>query len=780
MFRLFAGGMAAAAAGMSRRYLPGAVVLALIAFMTSAHAEDAAPAPSDGAVTLPSVTAPPISPLLAPSGVSPEIGKFDLPQTVESIDRQQIEDTTNTIDTEDAIKYLPSLFLRKRNYGDTQPTLETRSWGINSSARSLVYVDDVPISALVSNNNTNGAPRWGMVSPEEIKGVDMLYGPFAAAYPGNSMGGVLLITTRTPDHFEATAKQTGAVQTFDMYKTHGNYGTSNSAATIGDRMGRFSWFLSADREDSYSQPLYFVTSGSAPAGTTGTIPALSKTGTAANVVGAGGLLHSIMDNVTGKFALDITDWLRATYMIGYWDNDTRSSVQSYLTDARGNPTFGGVSGFANDNYTLEERHLMNALSLKTDTGGDWDWEAVVTRYDYLDDIQRNPAGVLSGESFRTNGYIARMDGTGWSTQDLKAIWRPTGIDGAHEISLGAHRDQYTLNNPTYNADDWTASPDSGNGTLYTDGKGKTETYALWAQDAWKFAPAFTLTLGGRLESWRAYDGFNLAGTVAANQPAERSTNVSPKATLAWQIDPAWSAKLSFGEAYRYPTVAELYQIVSTGSTYAVPNPDLTPEHVYSGELAIERQVRDSTLRLSLFQENTKNALISQTSLLDGVYTTTFQNVGETRNRGIELVVAQRNLFLPGLELSNSVTYVDSRILSDPTFQSATGTTATGKRVPYVPDWRDTVQVTYRPDERLALSAAARYQGKMYSTLDNTDSVSHVFGAFDRFFVVDMHAHYQITDVISADAGIDNLLDEKYFLYHPFPGRTYVADVKMRF
>ncbi|HEX3970344.1 MAG TPA: TonB-dependent receptor, partial [Stellaceae bacterium] len=136
-------------------------------------------------------------------------------------------------------------------------------------------------------------------------------------------------------------------------------------------------------------------------------------------------------------------------------------------------------------------------------------------------------------------------------------------------------------------------------------------------------------------------------------------------------------------------------------------------------------------------------------------------------------------FIKGLDLSNSLTYVDSRILSDPTFQSATGTIATGKHVPYVPDWRDTVQVTYRPTDQLALSAAARYQGQMYSTLDNTDTVSHVFGGFDKFFVVDTHVHYDVTSQISAEAGIDNLFNAQYFEYHPFPARTYVASVKIK-
>ena len=56
-----------------------------------------------------------------------------------SITAKQIEETINLKDPEDAIKYFPSLFVRKRNDGDNQAVLATRSWGLNSSARTLIY-----------------------------------------------------------------------------------------------------------------------------------------------------------------------------------------------------------------------------------------------------------------------------------------------------------------------------------------------------------------------------------------------------------------------------------------------------------------------------------------------------------------------------------------------------------------------------------------------------------------------------------------------------------------
>ena len=81
---------------------------------------------------------------------------------------------------------------------------------------------------------------------------------------------------------------------------------------------------------------------------------------------------------------------------------------------------------------------------------------------------------------------------------------------------------------------------------------------------------------------------------------------------------------------------------------------------------------------------------------------------------------------------------------------------------------------FRSDVVRALEAGAK------ALLVDIDSVSHVMGAFDKFFVVDTHLHYQVASFLAADVGVDNLLDEKYFEYHPFPGRTYIASARLVF
>jgi iron complex outermembrane recepter protein len=749
------------------------------------------PAPQgDGGVNA-SLTTPPV------------VARFGLPQESFSITAQQIDETVNLKDPEDAVKYFPSLFVRKRNDGDNQAVLATRTWGLASSARTLIYDDDLLVSALIGNNNSGASPHWNLVSPEAIARIDFLNGPYSAAYPGNSIGGVLLITSKMPDHLVEILKETTSVQPWNQYGTKDTYVSSQTTAAVGDRSGALSWLVSANFQDGYQQPLTYTTNGSIPTGTTGTFPALNKQGLVADVVGTGALIHIQQTTANLRLAYDVTPSVQATYAMGVWNNIQTSNPQTYLTaTATGAPTFGGVSSFASNKYTWDQTHLSNAVLLKSDTKGTYDFDLSISSYNYLQDIMYNPFTVApTGVGFSEIGKVTRNDGTNWQNADAKGIWRPFGYDGPQEISFGIHGDRYFFDNPVYQSSIWNATSSTGTGQLYSDGEGETRTGALWAQDAWKILPNLKLTLGGRLESWQAQDGFNLntatsaAGAITSistvNQPAESSTNFSPKASLSYDPNKEWNVTANFGEAYRYPTVTELYQNISVDGVATFANPNLTPEQDLNGELNIERHWNDGRIRLTLFEERTNNAIISQTNLATNpttgaqVPTTTTSNVAAIRMQGVELSAEKNNVLITGLQLFGSVTYVDSRILSDPTWAGTnplTGLpdTVVGNRVPYVPDWRAKFGVTYRPNDNWVYTIAARYSGKQYSTLDNTDIISHVYGAFDDYFVVDMKVHYNATRNFSFDFGIDNLFNEQYFLFHPFPGRTYVLAGKYTF
>ncbi|WP_267381909.1 MULTISPECIES: TonB-dependent receptor [unclassified Sphingomonas] len=751
-----------------------ASTLALVACATSAaaHAQEAAPKPGDVLV------------------IARRQAEAPAP-TRASIDADMIAETVNATNVEDTLKYMPSLVVRKRHIGDTQAPLATRTSGLGSSARSLVYADGALLSALIGNNNGTASPRWGLVSPEEIARIDVLYGPFAAAYPGNAIGAVVNITTRLPDRLEGTLTAGTTVQTYDQYGTQATLPSGQIGATLGDRFGPLSLFASAVETTSNGQPLTYVTAtrpaaaGSGGGATTGGYDAANRTGAAIRVLGASGIEHQQQGNFKLKAALDVTAKLRLTYVGGLFLNDTDATAETYLTGAAsGLPVYAGsltiagypytvaASAFAGGVYRYDERHWSHALSARS-TGQAFDWAVIGTLYEYAHDALRSPATTLPGASAGGAGTITRMEGTGWYTIDTNVTWR---VGGGHVLSGGAHDDRFVVESDRYRTTDWLGG---GEGPIDLASRGRTQTRALWAQDAWTLAPPLTLTLGGRYEWWRAYDGYNFALTpaLAVVQPERRARGFSPKAALAYAIDPHWSVRASFGEAYRFPTVGELYQTVSTGAVLSVPDPNLRPERALSEELAIERVDAHGSARVSLFAETVADALISQSAPLvagSGTLYAYVQNVDRTRARGVEVAFARTNWPLAGVDLSGSATYADAITRADAAFPAAVG-----HLLPSVPRWKASGVATWRPASAVSLTAAVRYASRNYGTLDNSDAIGNTYGGFYRYCVVDLRAVIRATARYSFALGVDNVGNDRYFLFHPFPQRAVSAQVTAR-
>ncbi|MBV9842222.1 MAG: TonB-dependent receptor [Sphingomonadaceae bacterium] len=710
------------------------------------------------------------------------------PATRASITADRIATTVNAVNAEDVLKYLPSLIVRKRHIGDTQAPLATRTSGLGASARSLIYADGALLSALIGNNNTSASPRWSLVSPQEIARVDVLYGPFSAAYPGNAIGAVVNITTRLPDRLEATITGGNTVQRFSQYGTDAVLPAYQLGGTFGDRFGPLALFASIDHVDSRGQPLLYVTTAQpahpSAAGdpTTGAYPALSRTGAPIAVLGASGIEHQREDHIKFKAALDLTSAIRVTYVAGLFLNDTDATAESYIADHATNRTaytgmlsIGGFaytvppSAFSGGVYSYDERHWSHALSAGG-SGGRFTWQVIGTLYDFANDTQRMPTAALPGASSGGAGTITRLNGTGWKTLDAKGAWK-SDDPGSHTLSFGAHGDWFKLASTRYATTDWVHG---GEGALNLQSKGRTRTLALWAQDAWRFHRVLTLTLGGRYEWWQAYDGRNyslspLLGPIA--QPRLSANHLSPKASLTWTPARDWTVRLSFGEAWRFPTVGELYQIV-TSPIASVPDPNLKPERALSEELAIERYDAHGSIRLSLFNEAVKNALISQVGPLAGSSQvgTYFQNVDRTRARGVEFAIDRVDV-LPRFDLQGSVTYADAE-----TRQDASVPVAVGKLLPQVPHWKATIMGTWRPVDQLSLSAAMRYSSRQYGAIDNSDIVGNTYTGFYKYLVVDLRAAFKVSEHWSLGLGVDNVNDDKYFLYHPFSQRSFQVDV----
>jgi iron complex outermembrane receptor protein len=709
-----------------------------------------------------------------------------------SVMATKAQEQVNTVNTEDMLKYAPSLLVRKRHYGDTQDPVATRTSGVGASARNLIFVDGMLVSSPIGNNNTSASPHFGVAAPHDISRIDVLYGPFSARYAGNSMGVTLNIVTRMPDHFELYADATGAVEDFSQYGTDTSVGTWQVAAGIGDRTGAFSWRLSANHLDSHAQPLGYATLTRPPtassAGTvlTGAFGDFNRTNAAIAVIGATGIEHQVQDTDTLKLAYDFGG-ASLSYIASVFRQDDDSGIEDYLRNGAGGRIYTGnsnigcynyniaASTFSNNLYNTQQTQLAQGLKLASDPKGDFAWEVIASRFDYLTDKQRVPTAALPGAFSTGAGTVNRINGTGWTTYDANAVWR--GFEG-HEIAFGLHRDVEAYAQRKNNLADWIAGgPLTNNmGSVSAAAKGRTATNAIWVQDIWTLAPDIKASVGGRYEDWRAYDGVNFSSAPVLNvrQPKITAGKFSPKATVSWQVNDPWRLTLSYGQAWRMPTVTELYQSVTTGATLSVPNPNLKPEHSSDYELAAEYKTGGGLMRLSLFQQDLKNALLSQSAPLVAGSPTLYsyvQNVDQVRVRGFELVADRYDVIIAGLELVGSVTYADGRTVKDIAFPATVN-----KLVPQLPKWRANAVATYRPNDDWSFTLGARYSDRSFGTIDNSDPNSHTYQGFDGYFVVDARVQYRLDQNWTLSTGVDNLNNDKYFLFHPFPQRTFLMEI----
>ncbi|MFJ7567804.1 TonB-dependent receptor [Herminiimonas sp. NPDC097707] len=745
----------------------------LAAFSTCAYAQET----TDAVVkTLGTITVTSGQPTSLPT---------QIPTTIESITGKQIAETINATDAEDALKYFPSLLVRKRYIGDyDHAILASRASGTGNSARSMVYADGILLSNLLGNGATF-TPRWGMVTPEQIERVDVLYGPFSAAYPGNSVGAVVDYVTRMPSKFEGHVKVTGFTQNFDLYNTHSSYSGHQESASLGDRNGAWSWWLNVNHLESDGQPLVIVSKPLGAVGNVGTpvTGAVSSRDTknAQNVIlGTSNQVRTVQDQAKVKLAYDFSPTVRASYTLGWWSNDAKRTSDSYLRDAAGNPVYSGTVNIDGRDYALGNtdfsssrgklEHVMHALSVKSNTKSTWDWEVATSLYDYAKDEVRTSTTALPNAAIGGAGMLTDMSGTGWNTFALKGIWRPDGIQGPHIVDFGYQQDDYRLRTAVFSTSNWIHGDASQRTSAFT---GNTQLQSLYAQDTWRFAKAWKTTLGGRLEQWQASNG-SISNASSTLRFSERSENYfSPKAAIAYQVAPAWALKASLGRAIRFPTVSELYQgAIAADNTIVRNDPNLKPEKSWTSEFTVERDLGNGLLRITIFHEDTHDALYSQLNVIAGATVSTVQNVDHMRTTGLEVAYQANDIAIRGLDLSGSVTFADSK-----TVRNDNNPASVGKWQPRVPKWRASALASYRPDDRWTYTFGARYSGRQYGQLDNSDVNGFAYTGVSSFFVTDVRVRYRIAKQWTASLGIDNLNNKKYWNFHPYPQRTVLAELK---
>lgn len=252
------------------------------------------------------------------------------------------------------------------------------------------------------------------------------------------------------------------------------------------------------------------------------------------------------------------------------------------------------------------------------------------------------------------------------------------------------------------------------------------TWAAFAQAAWSRGPL-------RVDAGIRRDDNDAFGAES-----------SAKLGVAWAIATDWRLRATYGEAFRAPSLADLYYP-------GFSNPGLEPERSRSYELAVEGGTGAWRTTLALFQNNLEN-------LIEFDFATFVpQNLGRARARGLEGSVAYRR----GIADARLVaTRLDAENLE------------TGGPLLRRPDWSASLVLFVRPGN-WTVGAVARH------VADRVD-----FGdvPLDAYSTVDLSLARRIAGRWEPFVRVENLFDAKYeeAAGFPAPGRGARAGVSLRF
>jgi iron complex outermembrane receptor protein len=579
------------------------------------------------------------------------------------------------------------------------------------------------------------------------------------------------------------------IQNFKLYGTDQTKIGNREFFSIGNKVNDFSFWASMNRLENTAQPLDFSVNDAGsgtPTTSKDTITGAYRDKGIKNqdriIFGATAIDTSIQTNGKFKGQYEFSNQSKLTYAIGLWDLDSRQNVQSYIKDTLGNSIYGGNVILGGKTYSVsrmnpaqaEAFHVMQSIDFKSNDKGFFNWQITLSNYDYSKDLSNrsNLTGTSNTNPYITKtGQITDLSGTGWTVFDSRVTLRPKD----HTIDLGYHLDYYHLRQTVNVSNDWMGSQ---KGVFTSLSSGNTKTHAVYVQDKWQITPLWALTLGGRQEHYEAYDGINQNTTNLARYEDRSRNTFSPKVSLSFEPIPAWGFRAAFGKAYRFPTVTELFQQLipdgcRSGCSIVENNPNLKPEEIYSSEITAERRFVNGLARASFFREDRYDALISQTNLSSvGGSTSYVQNIDHVRIHGIELATEFKNVMIPKLDLVANATLTDSEILKNDAAPSYIN-----KKVPRIPRQLYKAVATYRVSEDFTMSLAARYSGRQFVNVENSDINPETYAGASRLLFVDAKVNYKFKDRWTASLGVDNIFNDQAYVSHPLSQRTGYAQIK---
>ena len=637
------------------------------------------------------------------------------------------------------------------NITDGQANIRGGSgWSFGAGTRVLVMVDDMP---LISGDA--GQAQWSLIATENINQIEVIKGASSALYGSSALNGVINVRTAFPSQKDIDKNKLPGYTKVNMHFGLIDKAKRNELNWNGKKRRAFKGieFLQGMKFDNLD---------------------LSIGGNIFKDDGyrMGELNDRKRFNMNSTFKSKKIEGLSYGINANFLSQSSGSTIIWNGLDQAYIPLDSSISTTKGDTYNIDpsityikgnNRHSLRTRYLK------------VTKNNLTD-------GIDVGQSNSANTYYTDYQ---WQKNIKKYKLRITS--GTTNEKVNANSDLFSGKNYKIN------------NSLYT------QLDKKWNR--------LNVSLGARYESFRLHseDKYFIEGDsindFTAGKPVFR-TGINYQAAEATYVRASW------GQGYRFPSMAELFISTNQSGLEIYPNPELKPESGWSSEIAIKQGVKigkwmgyidvaafiqqyDDMMEFSYGQWG------SSTSNEVGGIGFKSINVGTTRITGAELSLSGQgkinsnltiNLiagytYMNPISLDLDYVYGDDYYEKPLTYRSS-GSDSTMLKYRYEHIAKTDIEIVYKD---ISIGGSMRYNSfmknidKIFTSpyLPALTGISGINQARDKFkdgdLIIDIRAGYQMTKTARLGFIVNNLLNREYMSRpaNMMPPRTFAMQLALK-
>ncbi|MEJ6601993.1 MAG: TonB-dependent receptor [Opitutaceae bacterium] len=579
----------------------------------------------------------------------------------------------------------------------TAQGVSLRNIGPNGAGRTLVLADGIPL-----NDPFGGWVTWAKTSRLNLAAVELVRGGGSGAWGSSALGGTIQILSQpTPESTQSAAQ-------FEL----GEYGTAAAEISTTQVSGANSFTLSAR--------------------------GLHSDGFRRKAPGSAGPIDSATDLEQGYLELE-------------WTHRRESGTTGQLT----------VRGFSEDrgngtplqaNRTREFRVAARAegtRELFSDTAhwsanAYWQTQEYRSLFTAVDATRTTESPVLDQYSVPADAAGASASAS-WSRENSSTT---LGAD-ARWVKGETSENYFRVGN------DFVRNRIAG---------GTQRTAGLFVGHNRALAPDWQLDLGARLDAWELTDGHRTetnrtnGANVRRDRFADRSdAEFNPRAGLVWQANDEWRWQVAAYQAYRLPTLNELYRPFRVGSVITEANPDLKTEHLDGIELGTTWTTERASLRLTGFVTEVEDAVANVTlgfgpGFVPGAGFVPAGGIGRQR-RNLDRITVNGFEFAATQRVSDTLTLRADYLYSDAEDD------ATSRTLPQVSQHTLVSGADWTPHAKWRVSIQGRYVSDAFEDDGNTLTLNSAL-------TWDLRISHQFSDNGNIFLAVENITDKNVIV-----GRT---------